>query len=174
MTDCSFESLVDILRAHDVIFDYDSLKSGFDHPESQTAIQEWMQEYLSPETLLSKDEEALYVSVESYYYVYSANSYRYSILLKSGKADALAASQDLSAFPTLSDQDIHEAIEELRRSTTAIEKQTENLKLQQNAMSMLVKDNARLHQGQSQATNTQQRKWEKEKGNTIVAVSIIS
>jgi hypothetical protein len=83
----------------------------------------------------------------------------------------LAATQDLSAFPGLSDQDIQEAIEELKRSTVAIEKQTENLELQQNAMSILVKDNARLHQGQSQTSTSQQRKWEIEKGNTILAVS---
>ena len=104
--------------------------------------------------------------------MYYANNYRYSALLKSGKADALAAAQDLSAFPTLSDQDIRDAIEELKRSTVAIEKQTESLKLQQNAMSMLVKDNARLHQGQSQAKKNQQRNWEMEKGKTIIAVSI--
>lgn len=92
--------------------------------------------------------------------------------MKSGKADALAASQDLTTYPGLSDQDIQEAVEELKRSTVAIERQTENLKLQQNAMSMLVKDNARLCQGQSEATMAQQRGWEMEKGKIIIAVSI--
>jgi len=101
-----------------------------------------------------------------------ANGYRYSALSKSGKADALAA-QDLSAVPGLNDQDIQVAIEELKRSTVAIEKQTESLKLQQNALSMLVKGNERLHQGQSQANKNQQRKWDVERGNISASVSII-
>ena len=86
--------------------------------------------------------------------------------------DALAAAHDLSAFPALDDQDIQEAIEELKRSTFAIEKQTENLKLQQNAMSVLVRDNARLHQEQLRAKKSQQRTWEAERAKTIIAVSI--
>ena len=94
--------------------------------------------------------------------------------MKSGQADALTASRDLTIFPGLSDQDIQDAIEELKRSTVAIEKQTESLKLQQNAMSMLVKDNARLCQEQSEASKMQQRQWEMEKGNIIIAVSINS
>jgi hypothetical protein len=59
MADNSFESLVKILHDHGVSFDYDSIKSAFDDPESQTAIRAWMNEYLSPETLLSEDEAAL-------------------------------------------------------------------------------------------------------------------
>jgi hypothetical protein len=60
MADNSFESLVAILRDHDVPFDRDALKSAFDDPASQTAIEEWMREYTSSETLLSKDEATLY------------------------------------------------------------------------------------------------------------------
>jgi hypothetical protein len=59
MADSSFESFVKILHDHEVSFDHDSIKSAFDDPESQTAIRAWMDEYLSPETLLSKDEAAL-------------------------------------------------------------------------------------------------------------------
>jgi hypothetical protein len=60
MADSSFEYLAEILRDHDVPFDRDALKSAFDDPESQTAIHAWMQEYISPDTLLSKDEAALF------------------------------------------------------------------------------------------------------------------
>jgi hypothetical protein len=60
MADNSFESLVAILRDHDVLFDRDALKSAFEDPESQAAIEAWMREYTTPETLLSKDEAALY------------------------------------------------------------------------------------------------------------------
>lgn len=63
MADSSFESLIAILRDHDVPFDRDALKSAFEDPESQTAIEGWMQKYTTPETLLSKDEAALYAFV---------------------------------------------------------------------------------------------------------------
>lgn len=102
------------------------------------------------------------------------NAYRYSALLKSGKADTLSTSQDLTIFPVLNEQDIQDAIEELKRSTVAIEKQTESLKLQQHAMSLLVKENERLCQRQSEVGSMQQRKWEMEKGNTVIAVGINS
>jgi hypothetical protein len=85
----------------------------------------------------------------------------------------VASTQDLSTVPRLSDQDIQEAIEELKRSTVAIEKQTESLKHQQNAMRMLVKDNTRLYERRSQANKSQQREWKTEKGSIITAVSIL-
>jgi hypothetical protein len=59
MAETSFNSLVEILRDHDIPFDCDALKSALDDPENQTTVQAWMQEYLSPETLLTKDEAAL-------------------------------------------------------------------------------------------------------------------
>ena len=48
-----------ILHDHNVPFERDTLKQAFDDPESQTAIQAWVDEYLSPETLLTKDEADL-------------------------------------------------------------------------------------------------------------------
>lgn len=106
------------------------------------------------------------------YYAPYIDEHRYSVLVKSGKADALATAQDLSSFPAIIDQDIQDAIEELKRSTFAIEKQTENLRLQQNAMNSLVTDNAQLHQAQTQAKANQLRSWDMERGKTMIAVSI--
>lgn len=63
MADNLFEDLVNILRDRDVPYDRDSLKSACRDPKAQTAIREWMEEYLTPETLLTKDEAAVYVSI---------------------------------------------------------------------------------------------------------------
>jgi hypothetical protein len=99
---------------------------------------------------------------------------RYATLSKSGEADILAASQDLSTIQGVNDQDIQNAIEELRRSTAAIEKQTETLKLQYNAMSTLVKSNTRAGEARSHTNKTQQRKWNVEKNHIVSAVEELS
>jgi hypothetical protein len=49
-------TLIRILRDRDLTYDRDSFKFALAGPESQTAIQAWIHEYLSPETLLTKDE----------------------------------------------------------------------------------------------------------------------
>jgi hypothetical protein len=59
MSNPSLDSLLEILRDHDVSYDRDAIKSAFENPESQTAIHMWMVEYLGPETLLTREEAAL-------------------------------------------------------------------------------------------------------------------
>jgi len=90
--------------------------------------------------------------------------------VKSGEADKLAAVHDLSAVQGLDDQEILDAIEELKRSTAAIEEQTKTLKMQQVAMSVLVKGNTRSGQTRAQAERNQTRKWNVEKGQISAAV----
>jgi hypothetical protein len=47
------------LRDRDIPYDRDAIKSAFANQDSTIAIQEWIEEYLSPETLLTKDEATL-------------------------------------------------------------------------------------------------------------------
>lgn len=74
----------------------------------------------------------------------------------------------------LNDEEIHIAIEELKRSTAAIEKQTESIRLQQNAMSALVKTEKRAVQARSHTEKGQTRKWEVEKGQISAAIEELS
>jgi hypothetical protein len=53
------DSYLTILRGRDVPYDREAIKAAFNDPESRTAIQAWIQEYLTPETLLTRDEAAL-------------------------------------------------------------------------------------------------------------------
>jgi hypothetical protein len=92
--------------------------------------------------------------------------------LKSGEADKITAANDLSAVRGLSDNEIRDAIEELKRSTAAIEKQSEALGLQQNAMKMLMKTNGRTREARVCVDKSQQRKWDVEKSHMIAAVSL--
>ncbi|KAF8861323.1 hypothetical protein BDZ45DRAFT_265253 [Acephala macrosclerotiorum] len=156
MADSLSSKLVKFLRDHDIPYDREAIRATLTNPESQTAVQAWIEEYLSPETLLTKDEAALYAT-----------------LSKTGEADTLAA-QDLSMIQGLNDEEIHTAIEELKRSTAAIEKQTESLQLQQNAMSALVKTEKRAVQARSHTEKGQMRKWEVEKGLINAAIEELS
>lgn len=56
--------------------------------------------------------------------------------------DRLAALHDLAEVPAVTEDDIRAAIEELKRSTDSISKQTETLRQQQDALSRLVKKSA--------------------------------
>ncbi|PBP17858.1 hypothetical protein BUE80_DR011371 [Diplocarpon rosae] len=151
MAEDALHALLKALHDHDLPYDREALNSAFADPESQTAIQDWVHEYLSPDTLLSKDEAVLYAT-----------------LTKTGQVEALAA-QDLSLVQGMNDEEIHNAIEELRRSTAAIEKQSETLRLQQNAMSALVKGEQRTSQARAQTEEGQMRKWDAEKGHITAA-----
>ncbi|EPE32699.1 hypothetical protein GLAREA_07833 [Glarea lozoyensis ATCC 20868] len=156
MSDKSLEELVKILLDRDIPFDRDELRSAFKAPESRKAIQEWMQEYLTPETLLTKEEADLYAA-----------------LTKSGDVERLS-SQDLSGVQALNESEIEDAIEELKRSTAAIEKQTESIRLQQNAMRSLVKNEQRAREARASSTAAQHRKWSEESAQVSKAIEELS
>lgn len=99
---------------------------------------------------------------------------RYEVLSQSGDADKIANSQDLSNICDLSDEQLHTAIEELQRSTTAIEKQNEALQSQQNALALIVKNNKKSGAARSEADAKQLRKWEAEKSQVNSAVEELS
>lgn len=50
------EVLLQVLRDHEISYDYDSIKAAFAEPE---LVEAWMDEYLGPETLLTKEEATL-------------------------------------------------------------------------------------------------------------------
>ncbi|KAG9243119.1 hypothetical protein BJ878DRAFT_512346 [Calycina marina] len=146
MSDRSYEYLIGVLRDHDIPHDQDAIKEAFKDRESQAAIYAWVEEYLSPETVLTKEEAALYET-----------------LVRNGDSDVVTAAHNLSAIRGLDDDEIRDAVEELKRSTTAIEKQTEALNLQQDAMSTLIKNKTGSDQVRAQIERSQLAKWNAEK-----------
>ncbi|KAH6668824.1 hypothetical protein B0J14DRAFT_151280 [Halenospora varia] len=156
MADDLLNDIVRILRERDVPYDRDALKSALNDLEGLTAIQQWKEEYLSSDTLLTKEEAA-----------------QYAYLCKTGDAERLAG-QDLSAIQGLDDSEIQDAIEELKRSTAAIEKQTETLRLQQNAMSALVKSGQRTSQARATTNKAWLKKWNAEKSHVSKAIEDLS
>lgn len=77
----------------------------------------------------------------------------------------------MSLVQSMSDGELAEAVEELKRSTAAVEKQTEILRLQQNAMSSFAKNNTHAIKARSQMDANQIRRWDIEKGQIKQAVS---
>jgi hypothetical protein len=55
----SFNYLLEVLRERDIPYDREALKTAYDDPKSHTAVQDWIDEYLSPQTLLTKEEAVL-------------------------------------------------------------------------------------------------------------------
>lgn len=70
---------------------------------------------------------------------------------------------DLSLVYPHDDSELKSAIEELQRSTAAIQKQSETLRIQQDAMKSLVKSNRSVSEARARADDLQQRKWASER-----------
>jgi len=59
MGDHFYNYLLEVLRDRDIPVDKDALKLAFNDPETQTAVRAWAEEYISPETILTKEEATL-------------------------------------------------------------------------------------------------------------------
>lgn len=59
MAEDSLHVLIKALRDHDLPCDREAIKSAFADQETRTVLQAWVEEYLLPETLLTKDEANL-------------------------------------------------------------------------------------------------------------------
>ncbi|KAK3331773.1 hypothetical protein B0T19DRAFT_86433 [Cercophora scortea] len=144
------ELLVKILRKYDASIDTSAVRAALSSNSQNgksDALIEWATLHVTPDTLLSVDELALYDALE-----------------KTGQAEKLASSADLATVQAFSDQEIKDAIQELNRSTEAISKQTENLKQQHEALGRLVngtrKDleaRSNMESRQAQRLETQRR-----------------
>ncbi|KAI6246989.1 hypothetical protein HI914_04985 [Erysiphe necator] len=153
MAEMLLRKITKILDHRDIKFDPETLKSAIANPSNFTSLQEWADEYLSPETLLTKDELRLFV--------FLANS-----------TITLSRDKDLSLVLQLNDHEIQTAINELRKSTSMIEKQCKTLRMQKSALSGLSKNFKRANQVRCQAEKAQLRKWEVEK--SCISASQIS
>ncbi|TDZ40706.1 hypothetical protein CTRI78_v010175 [Colletotrichum trifolii] len=142
-----------ILRGYGIAIDRNTLQAALDDPEHGTAFTEWARVHLGPDNLLSKDELTLYSNLD-----------------KSGQIDKLVESQDLASVQALSEREIQKAIDELNRSTAAIVKQTETLKQQQDALSKLVKSNARVEEARSDLIFQRNQKHDSERRKLATSV----
>lgn len=134
----ALKCVLEVFRDRNIAFDKEEINSVVKSEEGKA----WVEEHLSHETLLTKDELALYEALE-----------------KSGEAATLADTNDLSIVCAHDEDELKSAIEELQRSTAAIEKQSETLRIQQDAMKSLVRSNRSASASRGRAVDLQQRKW---------------
>ncbi|KAL8383324.1 hypothetical protein RB595_006866 [Gaeumannomyces hyphopodioides] len=115
----ALQRLSDVLWAHGAQPDPAALKAEFQQSPEAAA---WVQRHLTADTLLSRDELDQYNALES-----------------SGQAGRLAADAGgLDAVQPLDDAELRAAIEELNRSTSAVARQSEALRHQQDALGRLL------------------------------------
>ncbi|EHK41561.1 hypothetical protein TRIATDRAFT_134980 [Trichoderma atroviride IMI 206040] len=117
--------LLKAARTHGVQVRRDEVQQHLRHDHHGTALAEWASLHLTTDNLLSPDELAIY-----------------SALDRNGQVDILANLHDLSEVQGVTEDDIKLAIDELRRSTESITKQSETLRQQQDALSRLVRRRA--------------------------------
>lgn len=99
---------------------------------------------------------------------------RYLSLQRNGKAQDLAESTDLSTVQAFSDLEIQNAIDELHRSTEAINKQTEILRQQQDALSRLLSTTGKFGDARSDLEVRRLHKWESDRKALNTAVELLS
>ncbi|KAM0276805.1 hypothetical protein ACHAQH_006394 [Verticillium albo-atrum] len=103
------------------------LQDALNDSNHGTAFKEWTTMHLGPDNLLSKDELALYSSLD-----------------QAGFVDELVASQELATVEALSEDELKAAVQKLDHSTASINKQTETLKQHHSALAKLVDGNTKL------------------------------
>ncbi|KAK0717664.1 hypothetical protein B0T26DRAFT_740949 [Lasiosphaeria miniovina] len=170
------ESLVKILRAYDTSLDAASVRVALEDEKARArakasatsssssssssspgGLVDWVALHLTSDTLLSVDELNQFAALE-----------------KAGLAAELAATTDLGAVQSFSDQEIKDAIEELNRCTDAISKQTEALKQQQEALDRLVSGTRKAAEARFQIESRQTQKWETQHRSVALAVEDLS
>ncbi|KAI3210016.1 hypothetical protein CBS147311_1618 [Penicillium roqueforti] len=109
MEDTLTDKLISIFKDRDIPAKREVIESSFEDDRNA----QWAAKHLRPDTLLSKDELALYIK-----------------LVNSGALQPIISNPDLGATRPILEDELRNAIESLEASTATIQKQTEALKLQ--------------------------------------------
>ncbi|KAK0622579.1 hypothetical protein B0T14DRAFT_150219 [Immersiella caudata] len=151
------ESLIRTLRAYDASVDATAVRAAFDS-EHDNALRDWVSLHVAPDTLLSVDELNQYSAFE-----------------KAGVAEKLlAASADIAVIQPFAEQEIKDAIVELKRSTEAISKQTETLKQQHEAVNRLVSSRRKEVETRANLESSHLQTWETKRRYFLRAVEELS
>ncbi|ROT38141.1 hypothetical protein SODALDRAFT_379357 [Sodiomyces alkalinus F11] len=134
-----------------------SLQRALDDPTHGPAFKEWANLHLGADNLLSKGELALYASLD-----------------QSGEVDQLVTSQDLAIVPSVTEEELKTAIEELNRSTASITRQTETLKQHHNALAKLIEADAKAADSRSMLAAKKAAKQDAERKRLLTTVEELS
>ncbi|KAL4806987.1 hypothetical protein BDV18DRAFT_111110 [Aspergillus unguis] len=148
------EVLISALKDRNVPVKRDEIKAAFDNRSSNVQITQWVQEHLTPDTLLSHEELALYSKLE-----------------ESGTLPTILSDPSFDSTRPFLDEDLQTAIETLNKSTTEIQKQTDILATQLDVLSRQQKRDKDRESKQNREVERLRRKHDAERQNTAAAVS---
>ncbi|PSR81085.1 hypothetical protein BD289DRAFT_454963 [Coniella lustricola] len=151
------QELANIIRTYKVPVDTATLSAALSDDEQARLLCEWVRAHLTQDTLLTKDELTSYHSLQ-----------------RAGKVDSLTDTADLAKVQALSTREIQDAIDELDRSTDAINKQTETLVQQQDALSRLLTSSDRNGDARAGLEVTRLQKWESDRKGLDASVELLS
>ena len=129
--------IVSAYKERNISPDVDQIYSTFPEYNDRRGVDRddrnarWVSKHLKYDTLLSREELALYISLRTRKNCSQLNNlYRYSKLESSGDLRNIDCNTDVDATRPFLDQDIQSAIESLNASTTAVGKQAQALMTQ--------------------------------------------
>ncbi|OJD29563.1 uncharacterized protein BKCO1_7700014 [Diplodia corticola] len=143
--DESLARLLTVLRERRVPLTRDDVQWAFDSVKTQNDAVSWVEEYLHSDTLLSKEELALYET----------------LCAQDEEVKDLVHVPEIQPFQ---DNGIRDAIEALEASTTAIDEQTKSLEVQMDALLELRTQNAEPNNAVRRKLDDRRRKITSEKG----------
>lgn len=166
------DKLISILKVRDIPVKRGVIESAFEDDRNA----QWASKHLRPDTLLSKDELALYVSFvpppppPPPHYKTSLIRDRYLKLENSGALQPILNNPDLGATRPILEDEFRNAIESLEASTATIQKQTETLKSQCASLNKKLGLENNVEQQRSRDIARLQKKHEAGRQNTTMAV----
>ncbi|TWU75767.1 hypothetical protein ED733_002641 [Metarhizium rileyi] len=149
--------LLKALRTYGIETRKDDVLVALRDPHHGLLFAEWALTHLASDTLLTADELDVYTALD-----------------RTGRVDQLADLHDLAEVQPVTEDELKGAIEELRRCTESISKQTKTLRQQQDAMSRMVKKQAENAARREELERVQRKKKELERGRIIKEVALMS
>ncbi|KAI9737000.1 MAG: hypothetical protein M1834_000589 [Cirrosporium novae-zelandiae] len=149
----SSEQLLRIARERGISVDRQNIERLLNDPATQADTENWIRDQLKSESLLSKEEADLYAKLQT-----------------NGTADRIAASEELSATRPILDDDIRAAIQNLKASTAAIQKQNEALREQWKALDAFREKCKDVENQQSRKRAQRQKRATAERQRLTIAV----
>ncbi|TQV92449.1 hypothetical protein V2A60_007140 [Cordyceps javanica] len=138
--------LVEAAASHGLDVDAREIRAALADSHGGEELALWATSNLGYDNLLTVDELSLYNALD-----------------KSGQVDRLAELHDLSEMAPLREDDVRAAIDDLKRSTTAMNKQAETLRHQHDAWSRLVANRADTYARRREFETSRRRKSESER-----------
>ncbi|KAG6024107.1 hypothetical protein E4U19_003966 [Claviceps sp. Clav32 group G5] len=144
-------------RACGILTSRDDVQAALNDAHHGPLFAEWASLHLGNDTLLTAHELQIYTELD-----------------KTGRVDQLADSHDLSYVQAVTEEELRLAIEQLGQSTEAIDKQTETLRQQRDALSRMVKRQAENKARRREMERVQKRSKDMQRAQLMKEVDTIT